>query len=142
MPIIPKEYYSRVEAMLRTQKARFEAASNRVTTARARATSTGAPISSIGAHSGYSTGKLENAVIEMLEAEEELCVVMKWQEVFSRADEALKHQSEIVHSIYEGDEQQKAIAESVGVDRQSIKRMKDTYICHCAIYAAQKGLLK
>ena len=93
--------------------------------------------------SGGSGDQTQRAAFAIIQAEAELCTALKWAEVFSRLDEifAGKPEAEIAEEIYTNHKQQKAVAEALHYDRQSIRRMRDCYVCHCALLAAEKGLI-
>lgn len=93
--------------------------------------------------SGGSGDQVERAAFAIVQAEAELCTALKWAEVFSRLDEifAGKPEADIAEAIYIRHKQQKTVAEEMHYDRQSIRRLRDSYVCHCALLAAEKGLI-
>lgn len=94
--------------------------------------------------SGGNSDQTERAAFAIIQAEAELCTALKWAEVFSRLDDifAGKAEAEVADAIYTKHRQQKDVAEALHYDRQSIRRLRDCYVCHCALLAAEKGLIK
>ena len=159
MSVIPRDVYSAVEARLYERSTIVTKAARRLSFARAKAQSVGVKIpealppkiqkrrgvNPAAIHGkGATSDPTENAAFAIIQAEAALCTALKWAEVFSRLDEifAGKPEAEIAEAIYQQRKQQKDVAALMHYDRQSIRRYRDTYVCHCALLAAEKGLIK
>lgn len=158
MAVIPREIYDACEEKLYQRAQLVNKASERLMYARSKAYAYGssmpAPLSPEIAKrpgvnpnaihgSGGACDQVERSAFAIIQAEAELCTALKWAEVFSRLDEifAGKPEAEIADAIYTKHKQQKDVAEAMHYDRQSVRRFRDTYVCHCALLAAQKGLI-
>lgn len=159
MAVIPRQVYDDCERMLYQRAELVKRASERLMFARSQATSLPSPmpealspeiakrpgVNPNGIHgSGGRNDQVERAAFAIIRAEAELCTALKWAEVFSRLDEIFtgKPEADIADAIYTNHKQQKTVAESMNYDRQSIRRLRDSYVCHCALLAAEKGLIK
>jgi hypothetical protein len=93
--------------------------------------------------SGAATDKTMTGAFAVIQAEADLCRAIKWAEVFARLDDifAGRPEADVAEEIYTKRGQQKDVADILHCDRQSIRRMRDTYVCHCALLAAEKGLI-
>lgn len=158
MAVIPRQVYDDCERFLYGREDLVRRASERLMLARSRAYSVGASmpeplppelaklpgVNPNAIHgSGGAGDQVERAAFAVIQAEAELCTALKWAEVFSRLDEIFKGKPEadIADAIYTQHMQQKTVAESMHYDRQSIRRLRDSYVCHCALLAAEKGLI-
>ena len=159
MAVIPRPVYDECERMLYQREVTVKKASEKLMFARMKAYTVKSPmpdplppeqcrlpgINPNGIHgSGGNTDPTMNAAFAILQAEAELCTALKWAEVFSKLDEIFqgKPEAEVADAIYTKHRQQKDVAEALHYDRQSIRRLRDSYVCHCALLAAEKGLIK
>ena len=157
--MIPRRVYDAVEARLYQRRTLVARAAEKLLQVRQKASSVGVKIPEAlppkiqkrrGANPAAIHGKgatsdpTESAAFAIIQAEAALCTALKWEEVFSRLDEifAGKPEAEIAEAIYQQRRQQKDVAVLMHYDRQSIRRYRDTYVCHCALLAAEKGLIK
>lgn len=158
MAVIPRQVYDDCERALYRRTDLVSSASERLMIARSRAYAVGstmpaalspdlAKLPGINPNAIHgSSGKgdqVERAAFAIIQAEANLCKALKWAEVFSRLDEIFKGkpEAEIAEAIYTKHIQQKTVAEAMHYDRQSIRRLRDSYVCHCALLAAEKGLI-
>jgi hypothetical protein len=156
MAVIPRKIYRAVEGKLFVRDRLVSVASDRVSLAKSASFGLRSPIwSKLTAdeikHHGidptaiHGTGQTDgmHEVIEMLEAESELCHALKWAEVFSALDEIFTERNEgkVAVMYYTDRMKGSEIAEALGVDRQTIRNYRDTYVAHCALLAAEKGLV-
>lgn len=156
--VIPRRVYDECERMLNQRAALVNKASEKLMFARSKAFSVKSPmpdplppelckrpgVNPNGIHgSGGNTDQTMNAAFAIIQAEAELCTALKWAEVFSRLDEIFqgKPEAEVADAIYTKHRQQKDVADALHYDRQSIRRLRDCYVCHCALLAAEKGLI-
>lgn len=158
MAVIPRQVYNDCERMLYQRAALVTRASEKLMLARSKAYSiaSGMPepltgdlakrrgVNPNAIHgSGGKGDRVERSALALIQAEAELCTALKWAEVFSRLDEifAGKPEAEIAEAIYQQRQQQKDVAKKMNYDRQSVRKYRDRYVCHCAILAAEKGLI-
>lgn len=158
MAVIPREIYDACEEKLYQRAKLVQAASERLMFARSKAYAISSPmpapldektakrkgVNPNAIHgSGGASDQVERRAFAIIQAEADLCTALKWAEVFSRLDEifAGKPEAEIADAIYTRHKQQKDVAEQMHYDRQSIRRFRDSYVCHCALLAAEKGLI-
>lgn len=158
MAVIPRQVYDECERMLYQRAALVQKASEKLMFARSQAysirSSMPEPLSPDlckrpgvnpnGIHgSGKNTDPTMNSAFALIQAEAELCTALKWAEIFSRLDEifAGKPEADVADAIYTKHRQQKDVADALHYDRQSIRRLRDCYVCHCALLAAEKGLI-
>lgn len=159
MAVIPRQVYDEVEARLYERKTLVVRASERLARAQEMAysipsfTPEALPEKAMkkrGVNPNTIHGKgvtgdpTERATFAILQAEADFCTATKWAEVFSRLDEifAGKPEAVIADAIYTQHELQKDVAARLHYDRQSVRRYRDTYVCHCALIAAEQGLIK
>lgn len=158
MAVIPREVYDACEEKLYRRADLVAKASERLMFARSQAYSVshsvpdalppkamknrGVNPNAIRAK-GSKGDQVERAAFAIIQAEADLCTALKWAEVFSRLDEifAGKPEAEIAEAIYQQGQQQKTVAAAMHYDRQSVRRMRDSYVCHCALLAAERGLI-
>lgn len=159
MAVIPRKIYNRIEEQLYSRKSAIRRASDRLMDARARASSLrsqlqtdlsheqakGRGVDPSGIHgSGLSGDPVAESAVAILEAEAALCTAMKWADAFSRLDELFvgKPEADVARAIYDQHIRQCDVAEALHMDRQSVRRCRDAYVCHCALIAAQLGLIQ
>lgn len=159
MAVIPRKIYNHIEEQLYSRKTAVRCASDRLMDARARASSirsqlqtslTGEQAKRRGVDpsaihgSGLTSDPVAECAVTILEAEAALCTAVKWAGAFSRLDElfAGKPEADVAHAIYDLRVKQCDVADALHMDRQSVRRYRDTYVCHCALIAAQLGLIK
>ena len=93
---------------------------------------------------GSSTGdQVERAAMNVLQAEAAYQKALRWAEVFSALEEHFKNKPEarIADAIYRRHQQQTTVAQEMSLDRQSVRRLRDSYVCMCALLAAEKGII-
>lgn len=159
MAVIPRKIYNHVEEQLYHRQTAVSAASVRLMDARSRASLVrsqmqtnltekqirhrGVDPSTIHG-SGLTSDPTADCVVAILEAEAALCTAIKWADAFSRLDEFFtgKPEADVARAIYDQHVKQCDVADALHMDRQSVRRYRDTYVCHCALIAAQLGLIK
>lgn len=144
MPMIPREVYDRVEDHLRRRTTAVERAAQRLQDVRQRAysVSSRAPDAGGGKPSGKSD-PVARAALSVERAKEDLRRAMAWADVCSRCDAMLRgtQEGEAGILLYIEGLTQTDAADRLGVDRQTVRRYRDTYICHAALLAAEAGLI-
>lgn len=157
MPWIPRSVYDEVEAKLLRRTEMVRSASLRLARARERMRSLGsmpqeldeqtARRPGVNPHAIHGKGGASDptarAAMQLERADQALRTALAWVDIFGRADVLFAHQpeGEAARHLYFERLTQQETAERMGVDRQTVRRYRDTYICHCAILAAQAGLL-
>lgn len=159
MAVIPRKIYRAVEGKLFVRDRLVSVASDRVSRAKHAPAPDGyrSPVwtklsaeeikrRGVDPTTIHGTGGAADAmqeIMELLEAESELCFALKWAEVFSALDEIFSERSEgkVAVMYYTDHMKGTEIAAALGVDRQTIRNYRDTYVAHCALLAAEKGLV-
>lgn len=158
MAVIPRRVYDECEHKLYRRADLVDRASEKLMFARSKAYSVRAPmpepltpeqnrrpgVSPNAIHGNGSDGdRTARAAFAIIQAEAELCAALKWAEIFSRLDEifAGKPEAAVADAIYRQHQKQKDVAGALKLDRQSVRRLRDSYVCYCALLAAEKGLI-
>lgn len=158
MAVIPRQVYDDCERKLYQRDKLVRVASENLMIARSKAYSAGCPMpeplppniakrrgtNPNAIHGNNARGdQVERSALSIIQAEAAMCTALKWAEVFSRLDEifAGKPEAEVAEAIYQKHKQQNDVAKALHYDRQSIRRYRDVYVCHCALLAAEKGLI-
>lgn len=157
MAVIPRKIYRAVEGKLFVRDRLVSVASDRVSRAKGAPAGYRSPVwtkltadeikrRGVDPTTIRGTGGAADAmqeIMELLEAESELCLALKWAEVFSALDEIFSERSEgkVAVMYYTDRMKGSEIAAALGVDRQTIRNYRDTYVAHCALLAAEKGLV-
>lgn len=146
MAVIPRAIYNLCEDMLRRRGDLITDAERRL--AEARAAAYDAKRAKMDANGGGRpqgtvSNPTEKGAEAVIKAEEELERARQWQSVFFALDSLFADRAEAaaMDAIYKQHKQQLEVADALHYDRQTIRRFRDTYICHCALLAAEKGLL-
>lgn len=98
-----------------------------------------------GGHTqGAISDKTAGYALDVIAAEAKLCAAVKWCEVFSTIDDIFANQpeSQLAALIYVQSMSAKDAAAEIGVDRRTAYAMRDRYVVHCALLAAEKGLIR
>ena len=146
MAVIPRGIYDACEDALKRRESMIKEAESRLAEARARAyDAKGAKLDPNGGGKpqGGHKSPTETGAETVIKAEEQLERARKWQDIFTQLDKIFegREESKIAEAIYQQHKQQLEVAEALHYDRQSIRRFRDVYICHCALLAAESGLL-
>lgn len=143
MAVIPRHIYRRVEAALHHRGEAVDRADQRYRRAFERATG-------LGVGSGEkvvtsSTGdKLVRDVISMVEAGDVLDEAERWEQVFRKLDTmfAGRDEAKAAKLLYTEHRSQEEVARMLYVERQTVRRWRDAYVCHAALLAAEAGLIR
>lgn len=144
MALIPRRIYNIVENHLYERYTLVEAAWSRLVTARERAFSVRSPaLGVVGGRASDTDTKTERDVQAVAAAEEALQAALKWCEIFRVVDRMFegKPESAVADALYVRKVKQCDVAKAVGVDRQTVRRCRDAYVAHCALLAAERGLI-
>lgn len=81
---------------------------------------------------------------KVIEAEERLSAAIRWSMVYARLDELFDGtpEGEVAAALYRDKLTAARIAEQRYVDRQTVRRLRDTYVVHAALLAAELGLVR
>ena len=106
---------------------------------------TGVPLDKIFVLSSVSSSRTEMAARRLLEAERKLENARKWEDVFRECDRAFPIGTmvrRVVDLIYDNGKTQKQAEMELKISENTAQKYKETYICHAAMFAASKGLIK
>jgi hypothetical protein len=80
----------------------------------------------------------------VIAAEETLDCANRWALVLTRLGEIFdgKQEKELAELLYVQKLTAQEIAKRWGVDRQTVRRLKDNYVIHAALLAAENGLVR
>lgn len=143
VPLIPDGIYAQIESRL---KRRWEPDRDmdRLTEARARAmypAGMSTDTENLKKSKGNST---ENKLMKVLEAGEHVREREQWEAVFRSVDRTFPEdtpEGEVINMLYREGMTQAQVCMELELDRQTVRRRKDSYICHAAITAASVGLI-
>lgn len=142
---IPRKLYAHIERRLYERDCGEAAkASRAVIDSRGDALNLKSPSLSGGGHGGAVSDRVQNGVERVIAAEEQLSRALRWQAVFARLDEAFSgtETGEVAQMIYRDRVQIQQIARLRGCDRQTVTRLRDNYVTHAALLAAEQGLIR
>lgn len=144
MAVIPRHVYRRVEAALHKRSTAVEAAAEAQRRAEERATGIGG--GGLGEKVQVSSrgDKLERDVIGLVEAGRALDQALAWERVFGKLDEyfAGRDEARAAALLYDEHLPQSVVAGRMYVDRQTVRRWRDAYVCYAALLAAEAGLIR
>ena len=88
--------------------------------------------------------KFERGVIRLIDAGERLEAAARWEGVFRQLDRyfAGRDEARMAQLLYGEHLPQQEVAARMYVDRQTVRRWRDAYVCHAAILAAEAGLIR
>lgn len=143
---IPRSLYAHIEKRLHARDyADIAKASRRVIESRSDAASLRSPCAAGtgGGKSGVSN-PVQQGAQRVIEAEEQLDRALRWQVVYARLDEAFdgSPEGEVAQMLYRDKVTSQQIAQLRGCDRQTVRRLRDTYVTHAALLAAEAGLIR
>ena len=144
MAVIPGGVYRRVEAALHHRADAMENARQRLREAEARATGITMPLDAERVQTSSAGDRLERGAIAVAEARDAVEEAERWQGVFEALDEYFRGRDEARAAVllYRQHKTQQQAALEMHVDRQTIRRYRDAYVCHCALLAAEAGLIR
>lgn len=151
MAVIPTAVYRLVEKQLHRRSMLTELR-NSMAAARARALDVHAqpPDPVGGGHGSPRQDKLERQVIDMLQAEKAYRSAARWEKAIRLAEQVLYGEEQeqaagyrqMARLLYDRHMTQAEVAETMHYDRQSVRRMRDRYVAHVALTAAEMGLVR
>lgn len=97
-----------------------------------------------GGHSGGVSNRVQDGVLRVIAAEEALGCANRWALVLTRLGEIFegKQEKELAELLYVQKLTAQEIATRWGVDRQTVRRLKDNYVIHATLLAAEHGLVR
>lgn len=97
-----------------------------------------------GGHSGGVSNRVQDGVLRVIAAEESLDCANRWALVLTKLNEIFegKQEKELAELLYVQKMTAQEIAARWGVDRQTVRRLKDNYVIHAALLAAEHGLVR
>ena len=97
-----------------------------------------------GGHSGGVSNRVQDGVLRVIAAEESLDCANRWALVLTKLNEIFegKQEKELAELLYVQKLTAQEIAARWGVDRQTVRRLKDNYVIHAALLAAEHGLVR
>lgn len=146
MAIIPRTLYAYIEKKLHEQPYdAVSAAAEALISMREEATCVkSAAGGSPGGRAGGVSNRVQDGVLRVIAAEETLCTANRWAFVLTRLSEIFegKPEQEIAQRLYVRKMTAQEIATECGVDRQTIRRLRDNYVVRAALLAAEQGLVR
>lgn len=96
-----------------------------------------------GGHSGVSD-RVQSGVERLILAEDNLQTAIRWGQIRVRLGEIFSgtREGDVAKAIYTDGMSSQDVAKALGVDRQTIRRCRDTYVGHAALLAAEAGLIR
>ena len=148
--LIPTEVYLLVERKLLNRHLLIARAELRLLRAQADAEGMLLPSNAGQAASGgkkrHRKSRAENAAALIADAERALSEARAWENVFRLLDKTFPFpgspEGETAHLLYERQVSQEEIARILRCDRQTIRRRRDAYVAHGALFAAAAGLIR
>ena len=97
-----------------------------------------------GGHGGGVSNRVQDGVLRVIAAEESLDAANRWALVLTRLGEIFEGQKEkeMAELLYGQKLTAQEIAARWGVDRQTVRRIKDNYVIRAALLAAEHGLVR
>lgn len=142
---IPRSLYAHIEKRLHARDyAEIAKASRELMNSREDALNLKSPTLSGAGGKGGVSDRVGDGVERMIEAEERLGRALRWQAVYARLDEAFDGtaEGEVAQMLYRDKVTSQQISALRGCDRQTVRRLRDTYVTHAALLAAEQGLIR
>ena len=148
--LIPFEVYALVESKLRKRHLLIARAQLRLLQAQADAEGMMLPSGSGQAAPGgkrrHRKSRAEQAAALIADAEQALENARAWNGVFRLLDKAFPFpgspEGETAHLLYERQVSQEEARKILRCDRQTVRRRRDAYVTHGALFAAAAGLIE
>lgn len=146
MAAIPRKLYAFIEKKLFEQP--YEAvreAAEALITQKEQATGVKSPGSECsGGRSGGISNRVQDGVMRVMAAEENLEAANRWAFVLTRLSEIFEgtEVAEVAELFYAQKMPEADIARSKGKSRQTIRRCRDEYVMRAALLAAENGLVR
>ncbi|MBQ7885366.1 MAG: hypothetical protein IJ313_00570 [Clostridia bacterium] len=146
MAAIPRALYAYIEKKLYDQpyQAVSEAAEALISR-REEATGVKSPSGErSGGHSSGVSNRVQDGVLRVIAAEETLETANRWAFVYMRLGEIFDGtgEGEVARMLYAQKMTAQEIAKHRGVDRQTVRRLRDSYVIRAALLAAEHGLVR
>lgn len=143
---IPRRLYAHIERRLHERDyAKVAEASRSVIHARGDAVSLRSPsLGGAGGRNAQVSDRVQSGVERVIAAEEQLSRALRWQLVHARLDETFAGtpEGEVAKLLYRDKVTSQQIALLRCCDRQTVRRLRDTYVTHAALLAAEAGLIR
>ena len=146
MAVIPRKLYAYIEKKLYEQP--YEAvcaATEKLIECKAEASGVKSPgTDRAGGRSGGVSNRVQDGALRVIAAEETLETANRWAYVLSRLSAIFegKPEAEIAEMMYGQKLSMRDIAYMRNVDRQTIRRLRDSYVACAALLAAENGLVR
>lgn len=143
MAVIPRHIYRRVEGALHRRCGAVEGAAERYRQAQEKAMRLGQRMD--GAPGGpQRSDRTGRDAADLGEAGERLETAERWEQVFRRLDAMFEGRDEAKAAklLYDEHRSQEEVARMLYVERQTVRRWRDAYVCHAALLAAEAGLIR
>lgn len=147
MPIIPEKAYAQVESRLKDRWTLLPRAQAALMMARQAALSPpGQATDGDRARPSQPGDRTQRAAIKLLEAEKRLDEAEKWVEVFRMLDRAFPWETTAegvaAGYLYGNGMTQDECCRAMRCSRARLRQLRDNYVGHAALFAADKGLLR
>lgn len=143
MAVIPRHIYRRVEGALHRRGEALQGAAERYRQAQDRALRLEQRMDDLPSGSSRSdrTGR---GAADLSEAGDRLELAERWEQVFRRLDVmfAGRDEAKAAKLLYDEHRSQEEVARMLYVERQTVRRWRDAYVCHAALLAAEAGLIR
>lgn len=142
MAVIPGGLYRKIEAALH-HRGETELLAAKYRDALESAASVGGGLGE-RVQTSANGDKLERGVIRLIDAGERLEAAARWEGVFRQLDRYFdgRDEARMARLLYGEHLPQQEVAARMYVDRQTVRRWRDAYVCHAAILAAEAGLIR
>lgn len=146
MALIPQEVYALVERKRRSRWVMIQLAEIALHEAQARAVNIAAPATDAVTIRGSDKDKMTGKVAAILRAEEKLEQARKWEDVFRLMDRVFPFEGSpegiVAGYMYDNGMTQKEAARACKCSRDTVRRLRDNWVCHAALIAAGEGLIE
>lgn len=146
MSVIPQKIYRLVENRLRDRWTMLPRARAALYAAQAAAAAPPGQATDKTPVQGGGSDRTQAAVLRVIQAEERLRQAEKWAAVFALLDETFPFEGTaegvVAGYLYGNGMTQEEVCRATHCDRQTVRRRRDNYVAHCALFAAAEGLIR
>lgn len=146
MAAIPRNLYAYIEKKLYEQPYQVVSdAAEMLITAREEALGVKSPGGETsGGHGGGVSNRVQDGALRVIAAEETLLTANRWAFVHARLREIFDgtDEGDVARMLYVEMLTSQEIAKKRGVDRQTVRRLRDNYVIRAALLAAEHGLVR